>query len=170
MKNKKLIAAAVLIGFCGPVAADVYLGAKLGYLSPDEGDADATLGGSVVLGYELADVIAADFSVEGEYTQSLSEGDFDVDLPGAGDAEWDYRSLGLFAVARSGGPVYLRGRAGLVSNRFEVAGDSEEETGSAIGVGVGFSLLGLETSVDWTRYLDSGDLDAVDYLSLGMRF
>lgn len=165
---KRLAAILALAVLAQPAAAEFYIGAKAGYLKPNDDAVDATSAGSVTVGYELADVLVADVSFEGEYTQTLTDGDVDIGVNQTGN--WKYHNYGLFAAIRGGGPIYLRARAGLVSQHPEVEGVKDDETGAAASLGLGFSLLGLETSLDWTRYADTGDLDAVDYLSLGLRF
>lgn len=165
---KRLLAVTALLAICNPAAAEFYFGAKLGYLTPDVDSTDGTSAASVNAGYELGDFMTADAAVEAEYTQSIEGGD--VDLPGGLSDDWDFSSFGLFGAVRSAGPVYVKGRAGIVRNELEVSGVSEDATGGAIGAGVGFSLLGLEMSVDWTRYLEQDDLDSVDYFTIGARF
>lgn len=160
---KKLIATLALALLSQSAAAELYLGAKAGYLRPSVDNADETTAGSVVVGYELADVLLADVSLEAEYTKALEEGDI-------GSLDWDYSNYGVFAAVRGGGPIYLRARVGMVNQEIEVNGSSDNSTGAAATIGFGFSLLGLEAALDWTRYAESDNLEDMDYVSLGLRF
>ncbi len=164
----RLLSTALLFGLVQTAAAQPYLGVKAGYLSPGASAADETAAASVTLGYELIDFLTADAALEAEYTQTLDDGD--LNLPGGVTADYDYSSYGLFGVFRTPGPAYFRARAGVVHQQFEVRGASTDSNDAAAGIGVGFSLLGLEASLDWTRYLDGDALDEVDYLSFGLRF
>jgi len=165
---KKIVAVAALAVFCQPAAAELYAGARAGYLVPHTSHADGTGAASLTLGYEFVDLFTADMAVEAEYTRSLTDGD--ITLPGSVKSNWDYKSGGLFAALRAPGPVYLKGRVGVVHNEFSTGSSSRDETGVAGGLGLGASLVGLEMSVDWTHYFKSDTLDDVDYVSLGVRF
>ncbi len=166
---RKIVAvAAFTTVFCQPAAAELYVGAKAGYLASHASQANGTVAASLALGYEFVDLFTADLAVEGEYTRSLKSGD--ITLPGSINSSWDYNSAGLFAAVRAPGPVYLKGRIGVVRNEFSAGGSTNDETGFAGGAGLGVSLVGLEMSVDWTHYFKGNNVDAVDYVSLGMRF
>jgi|GEM_PF-3420473 len=163
---RNLIVATLLTTLSATVAAEgLYVGAKVGYLNPSLLDTDGTAAASLVLGYELADVVLADVALEGEYTRSLTDGEY-----GDNSGDYSFSSIGLFGAVRSGGFLYLRARGGVVQQKFSSGGTDLDETTPAVGLGLGFSLFGLESSLDWTRYLDGSDVDATDYLSFGMRF
>ena len=166
--KRTLVAAALLLACQQAAASGIYAGAKLGYLSPSVSRADTVSAGSITLGYELFDAVAMDVSVEGEYTKALKKGK--IDLPAGKNLEYDYHNAGLFAAVRSAGPVYIRLRAGMVQQSVEINHTTTDKSGAAGGIGMGFSLVGLETSIDWTHYDNAGDFNSVDYLSVGVRF
>lgn len=100
-----------------------------------------------------------------------AEGSTTIDKGSAPDGrEWDYRSGGLYATARTAGPLYLLGRVGVARNRFAVDNDSTTETQTGAGIGIGASLRVLRFEVTANRFGSSGDIDRVTWITAGVTF
>jgi hypothetical protein len=158
--NKKLwLMIPVLFGavYASSASAELLIGAKAGLVDYDVSGSDPGVNGSVQLGYEILNLIAADIAIEGELTTSLADGEIIGQDVG-------FESTGVYASLRTAGPVYFIGRVGYADTEIENVDDS----GTSMGVGVGFSTLGLRWEVEYTTY-EVKDVD-VDYITLGLSF
>lgn len=161
---KKILLACALMLIASTAQAELYYGAKLGTINPDTDALDATDTVSAVLGYEIISV-GFDLSVEGEYTNVIKDGDVD------GGGKWSGTSFGGYAVVRSPGPIYFKGRAGLVQQSIDVGGSSTDETLNAIGAGLGLSSGLFALEFDYTLLQEGSDIsDPIHMLSVGGRF
>jgi hypothetical protein len=128
-------------------SSSFYLGAKGGPMISDlEGMDDAANGGPV-LGYEFASPnLVGSFTIEGEYTDTLSDGD--ASISGAG-GRWPLEPL-PFMPYRSHGSLFVKGKIGVLSEyiNMDVGGIQSEEsdTGSSLGIGGASSS---ETAPGW---------------------
>ena len=137
--------------------AEIIIGVKAGPIDFDVPLADTGTATSVQIGYEFLDLALVDVSAELELTNSATKVEIN-------NQEYGFSSKGIFAAARTIGPIYAIGRAGLIS--AEVDGSSDN--GTAISVGLGFST-GLRWEVEYTTYaLD--DSEDIKYISLGLHF
>lgn len=170
MKTGKILLAAVGALALAPqavAAGPFYLGAKGGFVEVDAGGYDAALNAGVVGGYTFWENRNGSFSVEGELTLSLVDGDL------AGGGEWDITTLGAFAVYRTPQEIYFKGKAGLVRGDIDVtvggASVSGSDTELAAGIGLGFKLgktgnLEVEYTLTEVKNAD------VDFLSVSFHF
>ena len=161
MKRLYLLSTAVTLLFVSGIASanSIVIGGKAGVIDIDASGYDPTIIGSVQLGYEFIDVIAADFGFDLEVSESLEDGD------GPGGNDYDFEQVGLFASVRSAGPIYVIGRAGIVDTTITLGGSEDSDSGTAYGVGIGFST-GLRWEVEYTTY-DYNDID-INQLTLGL--
>ena len=165
---KKIIAGLVLSAALIPINAqanELIFGVKGGIHKVDASNFDPAPLVSAQISYEFLDLAVADIAVELEVGKSLSDGEFD----GLGVKEdFSVTTAGLYLSARTAGPIYAIGRIGVANTELDFdSGDENDETGIAIGAGLGFSL-GVRTEVELTRY-DVDDEQAL-YLSLGVAF
>lgn len=159
MKKQCFAFVLLIAGIYTPYAAagEWLVGAKAGVVDIDFSAADAGVGGSFMLGKEVIDLVAADIAIEGELTESLSD-------PEIGNSEISFSSKALYASLRTAGPIYVIGKLGVASAEFE----NTDDTGSSLGVGVGFSLGGLRWEVEYTTFeVENTD---VNYITLGLSF
>lgn len=144
-----------------------YMGAKIGQMMPDGGGFDDATNIGVVLGMTLNQVQAGSISLEGELTFSVADGD--IDLFGA-SGDWDIMTLAGYGVFRSNGPLYFKGKAGLLYEDVSVdapgllGGYSDDDIGLSIGVGGGYKLSD-KASLELEYTIIESD---VDFLSIGM--
>lgn len=165
MKIKHLLAATALAA-CSVTsvqASELIVGVKGGLTDvKSSGFGDPATVGTVQLGYEFLDLIAADIAAELELTSSLNDGE-------AGSDDYAYSSQGIFISARTLGPLYAIGRVGIVSAEIELdkAGTETDDTGTSVGVGIGFSTgLRWELEASRTEFKD----DSITQLTLGVHF
>lgn len=143
--------------YAGSASAELLIGAKVGLVDYDTSSSDPAVNGSFQLGYEILDLVAADIAIEGEISTSLVDGEI-------GTADAGFESTGVYASLRTAGPVYFIGRIGFVDAEIEGFDDSD----TSMGVGVGFSTMGLRWEVEYTTY-EIETLD-VNYITLGLAF
>ncbi|HBA33509.1 MAG TPA: hypothetical protein DCZ12_05190 [Gammaproteobacteria bacterium] len=142
-------------------ASEIIFGVKAGGVDFDADGIDPTTIVSGQLGYEFLDLIAADIATELEITRSISDGESD-------SGDYSYASQALYLSARSIGPIYVIGRAGVIAAEVDYnSGGSVDDTGVAYGVGVGFST-GIRFELELTRY-EFEDTDTTT-LTLGVHF
>ena len=101
---------------------------------------------------------AGDIGVQAEFTTTIGEGDFygyDVSID----------TQAIFGAFRTAGPVYLIAKAGFLREEVEIGPVSEDDTGLAAGIGVGFSVGVAQLELEYTQVEED-----VGYLSLGVRF
>lgn len=142
-------------------ASEIIIGAKAGIINFEAKGVDPTTIGSVQLSYEFLDLVAADIATELEVTKSIADGESD-----AGD--YSYSSKALYLSARTLGPIYVIGRAGVIDVEvdFDNAGSSDDK-GMAYGVGIGFST-GIRVELEVTQYeFENSDTTVV---TLGLHF
>lgn len=145
-----------------------YGGVKTGImtLSPT-GFGDLTQGG-VLFGYRFVRADWGSVAFEGEYTDTLMEGDMDF----LDAAEWDGETLaGCFAY-RSPGRGYFKGKVGYVDVTARVSfndlSDEVDDSDYAAGIGFGWKLRkNMALEVEWTRAFFDEDLD---FYSFGFNF
>lgn len=151
-----LIAAGLLAALSTPVLANppvthaldanAYIGGKAGIMDPDYAGFDSAMNVGVYGGYHFfgkggkfgRDLGGATFSVEGELTLSLVDGD----VTGLGD--WSVMTLGAYGVWRQplGQMVYLKAKAGVTRVDYDVLGsvvDGVDHEGT-LGFGAGFRV------------------------------
>ncbi len=157
-----LMAAALLPGVAS--AGELIVGAKAGIHKMDISGFDPAPVLSGQISYEFLDLIAADVAIELELGKSASDGEGVV---GLGKEDFSVTTIGAYISARTAGPIYAIGRIGVAKTELEFESTDSDETGLAVGAGVGFSL-GVRTEVELTRY-DVDDEQAF-YLSLGLAF
>ena len=139
------------------LAGEWLIGAKAGIVDYDTANSDAGVAGSFMFGKEMWDIGAADIAIEGEIVQSLVD-------PELGNVDNGFESIGGYISLRTAGPLYVIGRAGLVSAEIGTVDDQD----ISLGFGVGFSMGGLRWEVEYTTY-EVQNTD-VDYISLGLSF
>lgn len=166
---KKLMAIAALAAASLPLSAqaEVIIGAKAGISKVDVSGFDPAPMVSAQLAYEFLDLAAVDFALELEAGKSASDGEQTI-----GNAKEDFSvsNYGLFVSARSIGPIYAIGRIGVAKTELNYdnpAVQDIDDSGVAVGAGVGFSL-GVRTEVEVTRY--EIEQEQAYYVSLGMAF
>lgn len=166
--NKKLWLIPVLFGavYAGSASAELLIGAKAGVVDYDVSGSDPGVNGSVKLGYEIFDLIAADVAVEAELSTSLTDGE----ILGT-DASLD--TMGVYASLTTAGPIYFIGRVGMVNAEIEGGGVSFDDTNTSLGAGIGFSTAGLRWEIEYTTYkmenTPIGNVD-INYVTLGLSF
>jgi hypothetical protein len=170
MKTKLWLAVMMLASlYTTTAAAEMAIGVKGGKIDYDVAGTEPGLNGSLQLAVDIFDIGIADIAVEGEYSTSLTDGEFDI---GPATFDTSFQSTGLYAALRTAGPIYVIARVGYVNTEVEVEGFSEDDTGMATGLGVGFSM-GLRMEIEYTKYepeFDTlGGID-VEYLTLGFAF
>ncbi len=118
--------------------AQPYMGGKLGLMMADGSGFDDALNAGVVAGMVLNQVQAGSIAVEGEMTLTLVDGE----TPGGTD--WDILTLAGYGVYRSNGPLYFKGKAGLVywDLDYDVGflGGSTDDIDLSIGFGGGYKV------------------------------
>lgn len=160
---KKILCAIAMATALAPTASmanELIVGVKAGIHNVDVSGFDPAPLVSAQLSYEFLDLAAADIAVELEVGKSASDGESD-----AGD--FSVTTAGVFISARTVGPIYAIGRIGVAKTELEFDGFDVDDSGVAMGVGIGFST-GLRTELELTRY-DIDDEQAL-YLSLGVAF
>lgn len=157
--SKACLAGALLAGvaFAPVAAADWFFGAKTGPMMIDvPGFSDPTNAG-VMVGHEWG-VGVGDVGVQGELTASIDDGSF------VGNAV-DVDTQAVYGVFRSAGPIYFIAKAGVLREDVTVGPLSDSESGSSVGLGVGFSIGLAQFEVEYTQIEDD-----IDFLSVGIRF
>lgn len=151
IQTSTLVAGLLALTLVNVVQADdgILIGVKAGVVNIESPGYDSITTASFLLGYEFVDLIAADFAIEGEVTQSISAGD-------GPSGDFDYTGLGLYAALRSAGPIYVSGRIGAVNARVDQASGDSDETNFAYGLGLGFST-GVRWEIEWTRFEFNND-------------
>lgn len=167
MNRKLWLMIPVLFGavYASSASAELLIGAKAGLVDYDVSGSDPGVNGSVKLGYEVFDLIAADIAVEAELSTSLTDGEIPV-MGTSFDASLD--TMGVYASLITAGPVYFIGRVGYVDAEIDIGGVSFDDSGTSMGVGLGFSTAGLRWEVEYTTY-EVENVD-VNYITLGLSF
>lgn len=145
-----LLAAGALLAT--PAQADSDWRVKAGMLSLD-GDSSSATNAGLVYAMDFAGIIGAEFDV----TTSIADGE-------VGAVDYSVLQGGAYATLTTPGPIYFKAKAGLVYNDFDIAGASDNDTGEAFGLGVGFTFVEIE----YTRSTFN-DVD-VDFISASFGF
>lgn len=155
-----LIATLLTMAVAAPAAAQKnpwYIGAKIGQMDIDAGGFDEATNFGFVLGYHLLADKHGSLSLEGEYTNSLKDGDI------AGGGDWDVETLAAYAAyrtARAPGDVFLKAKAGFAD--AEVSGFADD-SGFSFGAGVGWALS-KKADIEFEYTVIEDDLN---FLSVG---
>ena len=164
---KKIIAGLILTALALPMsvnANELIFGVKAGVHKVDSSAFDPAPLVSAQISYEFLDLAVADIAVELEVGKSISDGEID----GGGIKEdFSVTTAGLYLSARTAGPIYAIGRIGVARTELDFDAGDNNDTGIAVGAGLGFSL-GVRTEIELTSY-DVDDEQAF-YLSLGAAF
>ncbi len=161
IQTSTLVAGLLALALVNVVQADgIVVGVKAGAVDIDSPGFDTITTASLQIGYEFVDLLAADLGIEVEVTQSISAAD-------GPSGDFDYTGLGLFASARSAGPIYVTGRVGAVNANVDQASGDTDETNFAYGLGLGFSL-GLRWEIEWTKFEFNND--DVNQFNLSLSF
>ncbi len=157
IQTSVLVAGLLALAFVNPVQAGEFIaGIKAGVVDVEAPGFDPITTASLQLGYEFTDLLVLDVALEGEITRSLS----DADGPGG---DYSYENAGVFASLRSAGPIYVIARAGLVDIRLEQDSGSSSDSGTAYGLGLGFST-GVRWEIEWTTYdFEDDDINRVSF-------
>jgi len=137
-------------------AADgFYIGVVGGAMDNDRSGFDQALNAGITLGYEFQGVGIGDVAIEGTYTTTIDEGD------APRGRRWEIETLAAYGVFRTAGPVYLKAKAGVVSNDIEIGRSSSDDTEFSAGLGVGFSIGIGQFEIEYTEVDDD-----IDFISL----
>ena len=141
-----------------PAVADGWIfGANTGTMQVDVAGVGNPTNIGFMAGYEIG-VGVGDIAFEGEVTRTLSAGS-----SSGGDVEIDTEAL--YVAFRTAGPVYFKGRMGTLQEEVRIGSGSFTDSGTSIGLGVGFSLALIQLELDITQI----ETD-VTYLSVGVVF
>jgi hypothetical protein len=159
---RKMAAAGALmagVAFAPAAMADVYFGVNAGSMLIDPAGYDDPTNAGVFIGKEWG-VVAGDIGVQAEFTTTIDDGSLYNYFPVSIDTQ------AIYGVFRTAGPVYLIGKAGLLREDVEIEGlGSDDDTGLAAGIGVGFSLGVAQLELEYTLVEED-----ISYLSVGVRF
>lgn len=157
---KSFVSAALAVMLLSPslATASPYFGAKIGTMQVsfdfDETDSDPTSIG-ILLGYRWDHVLRG-LSGELEVTRSISPGEVrDLDL--------DVESQGLYLAYQTQGPLYVRGRVGLMDASLDAGVLSEGEGGETFGIAAGYRRGAFAVELDFTSIDDD-----VSFFSIGL--
>lgn len=137
--------------------ADMYFGVNAGPMMVDVAGVDDPTNAGVLIGKEWG-VAIGDIGVQAEFTTSIDDGNFrgyDVSID----------TQAIYGAFRTAGPLYLIAKAGFLREEVEIGGVSEDDTGLAAGIGIGFSMGVAQLELEYTQIEED-----VGYLSLGVRF
>ena len=159
---KRYILLAMLgLVMASPASAEGWIfGANTGTMHIDDPDASDPRNVGFMAGYEIG-IGLGDLAFEGEITRTTSDGDL------FGNA-LKVETEALYVALRTAGPIYFKGRMGTLQEKIKVASDPDSpytESGTSMGVGVGFSLGLVQLELDFTQI----EAD-VTYVSLGVVF
>ncbi|HSC77585.1 MAG TPA: hypothetical protein VLB32_03385 [Candidatus Acidoferrales bacterium] len=164
--NKKMAAACALmagVAFAPSAMADLYFGVNAGAMMIDGASYDDPANAGVLIGKEWG-VVAGDIGVQAELTTTINDGTY-VGFPAPYVHDVTIDTQAIYGVFRTAGPVYLIAKAGVLHEEVEVGPFSEDDTGLAGGVGVGFSIGVAQLELEYTMVEED-----IGYLSVGVRF
>lgn len=154
-----LLAATLGLTSANALAAEMYAGAKAGFMIADVENQDTALNIGGLFGmriHEFPDKYGT-LSAEGEITVTM----LDADRPGGGD--WDVDTLAAYAVYRSPGDTFLKVKGGVMWLDTNYASSITE---LSMGIGVGFRMGKTTTlEVEYTTVDDN-----IDMFSVGVNF
>lgn len=151
------LAGALAVGFTPIAAADWYFGAKAGPMLIDTAGVGDPTNAGVMIGKEWG-VVIGDVGVQGEFTTSTSKGKY-----AGNDVSVDTQAI--YGVFRTAGALYLIAKAGMLREDVKIGGVSSTDSGSSVGLGVGFSLGVAQLELEYTQVEKD-----IAFLSLGVRF
>lgn len=142
-----------------------YFGVKGGLMMPDTGTLEDVINVGANLGYNFPKMnlpLNGTIAAEGEVTLSAMQGD----VLGGGD--WDLQTIGGYGVFRAGDAFYVKGKAGIAHQRFniELAGvdANDKDTDISLGAGLGMRIQESRIEVEYTWFGD------INFLSVGYLF
>jgi len=153
-KNLRWLALPAMLCSMSLVQAEgVYLGLKAGEVDVDLRTFDNATNVGLVLGYEFFSQPNYTLSIEGEYTDTVSDGEAcDVEgLVGCGD--WDIQTIAVYGVGRItlSQNTYLKLKAGLQHEEVEVGGFDDGHNYLTFGAGLGYNINNkLSVEVEYT--------------------
>lgn len=116
----------------------VFFGVKAGQIDADQGGFDTASNIGFLFGYALSRDATGVLALESEYTRNLSDGD----IAGAGD--WRIETLAVYGAYRTTDDVYLKAKAGALSQDVKCQGTRRgicaKASGVSFGAGVGWRL------------------------------
>ncbi len=147
-------------------ASPWYGGVKIGLVDLDDGagfSVDEPINLGLMVGHDLHHLFPG-FSVEGELTTSLADGDVSVPFFGkVGDLS--VTTLAVYGVYKSVGELYFKGKAGLALTDADIgAFGSEDDLNLSFGIGGGWTVSekgSLEVEFTFLEITDA------TYLSFG---
>ena len=171
MRKQIRLAIVLLIFFLAApplMAADqFYVGIKGGLMRPDAGGYDDAGNAAVLLGLEFLDLDIGSIAVEGEYTDTISEGDATF---GGIHGEWDIEAYAIYGVFRTQGTLFFKGKIGYlhekVSSTVGGFGATGSDSGLSLGIGGGLRI-GHFGSIELEYTIIEKD---VGFLSLGFNY
>jgi hypothetical protein len=148
----------VALSLAAPAQADLgpYFGFKAGFMDADAGGHDNPLNIGGLFGYRFFEESHGSGSIEGEGTITVKDGDID------GGGDWDIATTAIYFAYRTGGEVYLKGKAGFAQQNVGGTRRVPDDTGFALGFGVGWQAT-RKAGVE----IEFSIFDDVDFLSLG---
>jgi hypothetical protein len=170
--NKQMIAGLMLAGtlIAAPVAKalpliDIGIGA--GPLTMEDDDS-AAIAGTVSVGVNIP--VIPLMGVEGQLTQTLSDGSFDGG--GFGDTDYSGNQLGAFATITTPTPgIKFKGKLGLVRSDFDFDSSFGSVSQDSTDLAFGAAVLFGSWQVEWTRTKVDDDIEQdIDFLSLSYVF
>lgn len=134
MKIGRLCAAVVVAVLALPAYAQElspwYAGLKAGTMDVDASGFKEAGNAALFLGYTLYADANGRLAFEGEVSRTISDGD----APGGG---WDINTLAAYGAYRTAGNVFLKAKAGFLSEDVNVSGTGGSVAGSDSGVSFG---------------------------------
>ncbi len=150
-----------------------YYGVKAGVMSLDNTGAgagvsiDDATNVAFVIGYKLSKIGNGNLAIEGEISTTVAGGDVNI-IGFTGD--WDIDTLAVYAVYRSSGNIYFKGKAGILYEDvgFSIVGisDSGSDEGFSAGIGMGWKM-GKSNALEVEYTVIEED---IDYISVGYNF
>jgi hypothetical protein len=121
VKKQICLAAALFILFLAArplMAADqFYVGIKGGLMRPDAGGYDDAVNAAILLGLEFVELDIGSIDIEGEYTDTIFEGD--ASFQGI-HGEWDIETYAIYGVLRTRLLSFSRGKLVTCTKMFRV--------------------------------------------------
>lgn len=152
-----VLVGALTTGFAPAATADWFFGAKAGPMLIDTAGVGDPTNVGVMIGKEWG-VVIGDVGVQGEFTTSTTKGKY------AG-SNVSVDTQAVYGVFRTAGALYLIAKAGMLREDVKIGAASSTDSGSSVGLGVGFSLGVAQLELEYTQVEKD-----IAYLSLGVRF
>ncbi|MFL6624030.1 MAG: porin family protein [Sulfurifustis sp.] len=171
MKKHRYICAIALVAgvtICAAAAAQespLYFGLKAGQMDIDQSGFDTSSNFGLLLGYDLFRDVNGSLAIEAEYTRDISKGDVQI---GAANGDWKIETLAAYGAYRTAGPIYLKAKAGYLSEDISVSGVSGtgvsgNDSGFSFGAGVGY-YFNRKTGIEFEYTVIEQD---VNFFSIG---